>query len=114
MAAFLVYDRVWKKHTDTSTIMTLTDPNMANSSLFMINVDVNAKSIKYQLNSNKYAAEYDEMMLQKYMCFHDGALSCAESNRNKHLIIKPGTIVLSIPPGASMSAHHPRGLFFHK
>ena len=48
------------KHIDTPLIMTLNDKNMANSSLFMINVEVNAKCIKYNRNTNQYTAEYDE------------------------------------------------------
>ena len=87
---------------------------MANSSLFMINVEVNAKYIKYNQNTNEYTAEYVENPPPKIMCFNDCALSCAQSNKNKHLILKQGTIVLAIPPGVSMSAHHAHNLSLGK
>ena len=42
MAAFLMYRINQSKHIDTQFLMNLTDPNPANSSLYMINAPVNA------------------------------------------------------------------------
>lgn len=114
MAAFLVYDRNQDKHVDTPHLMTLDDKNLANSSLYMINVVVNAKSINYNPKTKQYTAEYDPLTPYKIMCFDDDKLGCNNGWKNKHLLIQPGTIVIGLPPGVAMSAHHVHSISTHK
>ena len=107
MAAILMYCVRQTKHIDTPHLMDLQDPNLANSSLYMINACVNASEIEYDQNSDTLHVKYPLTQSKpKVICLENADRPCNNGNtKNKHLYAYTHSVVMAISPDVAMCAH---------
>ncbi len=111
LVAFLKYKGQQTKHCDSRHLMDLDDPQKGNSSLFMVNADVNCE-IEYDSAANKYVTNHNNSKKHKYFCFHQLGNECTYKTHlnDKHLPIKKGTIVIATPPDVAWTSHMSAGI----
>ena len=112
MGAFLVYKADQTRHIDTQNLMDMLAENRADSSLWMINLLVNAKKVVWNQKQDKYTFVSPDQGRPKVFCTEDdGKVTCHHGETcGRHLKCKTGTVVCATLPDVACAYHAPHDI----